>query len=99
MDLREIRTSDEDFGLMAFDPAFTNPASCRIIYQAMGLKPEFYAVLFAIPSSVGRLAQWQEMISDPEQKISRPRQVYTGQRRRRVTPLAERQTAALSPDR
>ena len=49
-----------------------------IIYQAMGFKPEMFTVLFAIPRTVGWLAQWQEMLTDPEQKIARPRQVYLG---------------------
>src|ERR1700753_3320280 len=49
-----------------------------IIYQAMGFKPEMFTVLFAIPRTVGWLAQWQELIVDPEQKIARPRQIYTG---------------------
>jgi citrate synthase len=49
-----------------------------IIYQAMGFRPEMFTVLFAIPRVVGWLAQWQELLEDPEQKIARPRQVYTG---------------------
>lgn len=49
-----------------------------IIYQAMGFRPEMFTVLFAIPRVVGWLAQWQELVEDPEQKIARPRQVYTG---------------------
>lgn len=49
-----------------------------IIYQAMGFKPEMFTVLFAIPRVVGWLAQWQEMLEDPEQKIARPRQIYVG---------------------
>jgi citrate synthase len=62
-----------------------------LIYQAIGFKPEMFTVLFAIPRTVGWLAQWQEMITDPEQKITRPRQIYTGQRAlKRVIPLAER---------
>ncbi|MGA7524665.1 MAG: citrate synthase [Acidobacteriaceae bacterium] len=64
-----------------------------IMYQAMGFKPEFFTVLFAIPRTVGWLAQWQEMITDPEQKIARPRQIYTGQRMRPFVPMAERQMA------
>ncbi|HEY5163442.1 MAG TPA: citrate synthase, partial [Terriglobales bacterium] len=47
-----------------------------IIYQAMGFKPEMFTVLFAIPRTAGWLAQWLEMLNDPEQKIARPRQVY-----------------------
>jgi citrate synthase len=49
-----------------------------IIYQAMGFKPEMFTVLFAIPRTAGWLAQWLEMLQDPEQKIARPRQIYTG---------------------
>ncbi|HZU44633.1 MAG TPA: citrate synthase [Terriglobales bacterium] len=64
-----------------------------IIYQAMGFKPEMFTVLFAIPRTAGWLAQWQEMITDPEQKISRPRQVYVGENMRQFVPLAERGTA------
>jgi citrate synthase len=44
----------------------------------MGFDTEKFTVLFAIPRTSGWLAQWQEMITDSEQKISRPRQVYTG---------------------
>jgi citrate synthase len=49
-----------------------------IIYQAMGFKPDMFTVLFAIPRTVGWLAHWDELMHDPEQKIARPRQVYTG---------------------
>jgi citrate synthase len=61
-----------------------------IMYQAMGFKPSMFTVLFAIPRAVGWLAQWQEMLMDGEQKIARPRQIYTGERKRCVTPLEER---------
>ena len=56
-----------------------------IIYQAMGLPVAMFPVMFAIPRTVGWLAQWQEMITDPEQKIARPRQIFTGQPRREMT--------------
>lgn len=49
-----------------------------IIYQAMGFPVEMYTVLFAIARTAGWIAQWQELINDPEQKIARPRQVYLG---------------------
>ena len=49
-----------------------------IIYQAMGFPVEMFPVLFAIPRTSGWLAQWEEMLLDPEQRISRPRQIYTG---------------------
>jgi citrate synthase len=55
-----------------------------IIYQAMGFQPEMFTVLFAIPRAAGWLAQWNEMIQDPEQKIARPRQIYTGAAHRKI---------------
>jgi citrate synthase len=61
-----------------------------IIYEAMGFDPAMFTVLFAIPRTAGWLAQWQELIQDPEQKISRPRQIYTGQGERSVIPLERR---------
>jgi len=67
-----------------------------IIYQAMGFKPEMFTVLFAIPRTVGWLAQWQEMLCDAEQKIARPRQVYTGYEARDVVPMEKRGLTATS---
>ena len=61
-----------------------------IIYEAMGFRPSLFTVLFAIPRVVGWLAQWEEMITDPEQKIARPRQIYTGHDERHVMAMAER---------
>jgi citrate synthase len=49
-----------------------------LIYQAMGFPVDFFPVLFAIPRTAGWLAQWEEMLRDADQKIARPRQVYTG---------------------
>jgi citrate synthase len=65
-----------------------------IIYQAMGFQPDIFTVLFAIPRTAGWLAQWQEMLCDNEQKIARPRQVYTGQPARDFVPLEKRAAAA-----
>ena len=61
-----------------------------IIYQAMGFKPEMFTVLFAIPRTSGWLAQWQEMLADSDQKIARPRQIYTGSAEREFVPLEKR---------
>ena len=61
-----------------------------IIYQALGFKPEMFTVLFAIPRTVGWLAQWQEMLEDKEQKIARPRQIYTGYGARDFVPIEKR---------
>jgi citrate synthase len=55
-----------------------------IIYQAMGFPMDMFPVLFAIPRMSGWLAQWIEMVQDPEQKIARPRQVYIGPHERHL---------------
>jgi citrate synthase len=57
-----------------------------LIYQAMGFPVEMFPVLFAIPRTVGWLAQWDEMMHDPDQKIARPRQIYIGEGRRDLVP-------------
>ena len=67
-----------------------------IIYQAMGFRPEMFTVLFAIPRTAGWLAQWQEMLNDTEQKIARPRQVWTGHEVREFVPLAKRAAVAAT---
>jgi citrate synthase len=51
-----------------------------IIYEAMGIPTEMFTVIFAIPRTAGWVAQWMEMQEDPEKKIARPRQIYTGAR-------------------
>ncbi len=61
-----------------------------IIYQAMGFPSDFFTVLFAIPRAAGWLAQWLEMITDPEQKIARPRQVFLGSGERPYVPIDKR---------
>ena len=68
-----------------------------IIYQALGFKPEMFTVLFAIPRTVGWLAQWEEMLLDPEQKIARPRQIYTGPESRDWVPIEKRATQTAPP--
>jgi citrate synthase len=61
-----------------------------IIYQAIGIPTEMFTVMFAIPRTVGWLAQWREMLQDPEQKIARPRQIYDGLGERHFVPMDER---------
>jgi citrate synthase len=61
-----------------------------LIYEALNFPPEMFTVLFAIPRTSGWLAQWLEMVQDPEQKIARPKQIYTGARTLDFTPSAER---------
>ena len=61
-----------------------------IILRAMGFPTSMFTVLFAVARTVGWVAQWTEMIEDPNQRISRPRQLYTGHSRREYVPLAQR---------
>jgi citrate synthase len=61
-----------------------------LIYEAMKFPVEMFPVLFAIPRASGWLAQWQEMLLDPDQKIARPRQIYTGATRRDYVPAEKR---------
>ena len=61
-----------------------------IIYQAMGFPADMFSVLFAIPRTPGWLAQWAEMLDDPDQKIARPRQVYIGEDERAYVPVDKR---------
>ncbi len=56
-----------------------------LIYQAMGVPVTMFPVLFAIPRTSGWIAQWEEMLLDPEQKIARPKQIYIGSKRRDYT--------------
>jgi citrate synthase len=76
LELERIALSDEYFIKRKLYPNVDFYSG--IIYQAMGFDPAIFTVLFAIPRTVGWLAQWQEMIQDPEQKIARPRQIFTG---------------------
>jgi len=61
-----------------------------LIYESLGFDPSYFTVLFAVPRTTGWLAQYDEMLDDPEQKIARPRQIYLGQRGRKVAPIASR---------
>jgi citrate synthase len=61
-----------------------------LIYQALGFPVDMFTVLFAIPRTAGWLAHWQEMLSDKDQKISRPRQWYTGLPERDYLDIAKR---------
>ena len=61
-----------------------------LIYQAMGFPVDMFPVLFAIPRTSGWIAQWEEMLLDAEQKIARPKQIYTGPKKREYMPLSQR---------
>ncbi len=62
-----------------------------ITLRAMGFPPEMFTVLFALARTVGWVAQWNEMIADPSQKIGRPRQLYTGPAERNYVPIEKRE--------
>jgi len=76
MDLERIALKDDFFVKRKLYP--NADFYSGIIYEAMGFPTDCFTVLFAIPRISGWLAQWQELITDQEQKIARPRQVYTG---------------------
>jgi citrate synthase len=61
-----------------------------IVLRALGIPVSMFTCIFALARTVGWIAQWNEMIADPDQKIGRPRQLYTGAPRRDVVPVAKR---------
>jgi len=61
-----------------------------LIYQSMGIPPEMFTVLFAIGRTPGWLAQWKELLLDPERRIARPRQVYLGDKNKKYIPMSKR---------
>jgi citrate synthase len=61
-----------------------------LIYQSMGLPMDMFPVLFAIPRTSGWIAQWEEMLTDPDQKLARPKQVYLGAETRDYVPMDKR---------
>ncbi len=67
-----------------------------IIYQAMRFPVDMFPVLFAIPRTSGWLAQWVELLEDPDQKIARPRQIYLGHRTRDYVPIEAREQLATA---
>jgi citrate synthase len=69
-----------------------------LIYEAMGFPEAMFPVLFAIPRTSGWLAQWQEMLDDPEQKIARPRQLYLGAEKRAYMEIGKRDETPAEDD-
>ena len=61
-----------------------------LIYQAIGIPTAAFTVLFAIPRTSGWIAQWEELLDDPEEKIARPRQIYMGSPERNFIPMEKR---------
>lgn len=61
-----------------------------IVYKALGIPVAMFTAIFALARTVGWIAQWNELISDPDQKIGRPRQLFTGAKRREFVPMDQR---------
>ena len=61
-----------------------------IVYKALGIPVSMFTALFAVARTVGWIAQWNEMIGDPDQKIARPRQLYNGPAKRDFVPMNKR---------
>jgi len=88
VELERIALSDEYFIKRKLYPNVDFYSG--LIYQAMGYPTEYFTVLFALGRMPGWLAQWEEMLEDKEQKIARPRQVYTGPVQREFVPIERR---------
>ena len=68
-----------------------------LIYEALGLPPDMFTVMFAIPRTAGWVAQWLEMVKDDETKIARPRQIYAGERERSYVDIGDREKQVDTP--
>jgi citrate synthase len=88
MELERIALEDEYFVERKLFPNVDFYSG--IILQAIGFPTSMFTVLFAVARTVGWVAQWNEMIEDPQQRIGRPRQLYVGHRPRTYVPLAKR---------
>jgi citrate synthase len=88
LELERIALEDEYFNKRKLYPNVDFYTG--LIYQSMGFPMTMFPVLFAIPRTSGWIAQWQEMLLDPEQKIARPRQVYLGHGTRDYVPIEKR---------
>ena len=88
MELEHIALEDEYFVTRKLYPNVDFYSG--IIFQALGIPTTMFTVLFAVARTVGWIAQWNEMIEDPNQKIGRPRQLYTGIEQRNLVPINDR---------
>ncbi|HKY01478.1 MAG TPA: citrate synthase [Burkholderiales bacterium] len=88
MELEKIALEDEYFVERKLYPNVDFYSG--IVQRALGIPTSMFTCIFALARTVGWVAQWMEMIADPEQKIGRPRQLYTGATRRDVRPISER---------
>ena len=88
MELEKIALEDEYFVEKKLYPNVDFYSG--IIFKALGIPASMFTVLFAVARTVGWIAQWNEMIEDPSQRIGRPRQLYTGENKRKFKELKDR---------
>ena len=88
MELERIALEDDYFNEKKLFPNVDFYSG--ILLKAMGFPTSMFTALFALARTVGWIAQWNEMIEDPRQRIGRPRQLYTGAAERPYVPLDER---------
>ncbi|GAA4405289.1 citrate synthase [Quisquiliibacterium transsilvanicum] len=88
MKLEQIALEDEYFVQRKLYPNVDFYSG--IVQRALGIPTEMFTCIFALARTVGWIAQWGEMIGEPDQKIGRPRQLFTGSTRREVVPIAQR---------
>jgi citrate synthase len=96
LELEKIALSDEYFVSRKLYPNVDFYSG--LIYEALNIPVDMFPVLFAIPRTSGWLAQWEEMLLDKDQKIARPRQIYTGYDERKFVPMEARTAAKPAPD-
>jgi len=92
MELERIALSDDYFVSRKLYPNVDFYSG--LIYEALQIPADMFPVLFAIPRTSGWLAQWEEMLLDKDQKIARPRQIYTGYDERKFVPISDRRPPA-----
>jgi citrate synthase len=97
LELERIALSDEYFIKRKLYPNVDFYSG--LIYQAMGYSTDYFTVLFAVGRLPGWLAQWEELLKDKDQKIARPRQIYTGAGQRAFVPMEKRQQSTVNGQR
>jgi citrate synthase len=95
LELEKIALSDDYFVSRKLYPNVDFYSG--LIYEALDIPVDMFPVMFAIPRTVGWLAQWEEMLLDKEQKIARPRQIYVGHGERQFVPIAARKPGSVRP--
>jgi citrate synthase len=96
LELEKIALSDEYFVSRKLYPNVDFYSG--LIYEALTIPVDMFPVMFAIPRTSGWLAQWEEMLLDKDQKIARPRQIYTGYDERKFVPMADRTATVVAPE-